>query len=357
MSSHRIDFKYVRDHASIEAVLAAYGIALQKDGGRPGQHKCLCPFHDDHKPSMKVNTDRNIYHCFVCDEGGNILDLVMQLEGADIRAAAKQVAETCGIDTSAMSARKQRGRKSSKGSSSAAGGRERSSAKQGRSQRNKAGNAESKSASDESAGRTDESQCNKPLTFELKNLITDHPFIAERGISEAMQAEFGIGVATRGIMKGRLVFPIHNAKGELVAYCGRLIGSEPLKDEPKYKLPPNFRKELELFNWHRVKDLATERPLVIVESYFSVVKLHGMEVPCVSPMGRTLSETQLSLLKGAGIKQVTLLFDGDDPGRTAIITAGRQLLAADLAATAPVVPEGFKPHKASAEELRTFLGC
>ncbi len=356
MSSHRIDFKHVRDHASIETVLAAYGITLQKDGGRSGQHKCLCPFHEDHKPSMKVNTDRNIYHCFVCDEGGNVLDLVMQLEGVDIRAAAKQVAETCGIGTSATSPRKQRSQKGFKGSGSAAGG-ERGSAKQGRNQRNKAGNAEHKSTSDESAGRADEKQCNEPLTFELKNLITDHPFIAERGVSEEMQAEFGIGVATRGIMKGRLVFPIHNAKGELVAYCGRHIGDEPLKDEPKYKLPPNFRKELELFNWHRVKDLATKRPLVIVESYFSVVKLHGMEVPCVSPMGRTLSGMQFDLLEEAGIKHVVLLFDGDDPGRAATTTAGRQLLAANISVTAPVVPEGFKPHGTGVEELRTLLSC
>jgi DNA primase len=102
MPATRIDFKYVREHADFAKVLGAYSIELHKDGSRPGQFKCLCPFHDDRNPSMKVNTQKNIFNCFVCDEGhGNVLDFVMKMDAVEIREAAKTVADLSGIAYSA----------------------------------------------------------------------------------------------------------------------------------------------------------------------------------------------------------------------------------------------------------------
>ncbi len=167
---------------------------------------------------------------------------------------------------------------------------------------------------------------------------------------------FGIGVAQgKGIMKGRLVFPIHDRQGRLVAYCGRWVEKERPDDEPKYRQLPNFRKDLELFNWHRVCQVDIPSPVVIVESFFSVMTLHEMNVRAISPMGRSLSEAQVELLQDGTVTRVALLFDGDDPGRKAIITAGRQLLEAGMDVVAPVVPEDFKPHRSSAEDIRALL--
>jgi DNA primase len=166
---------------------------------------------------------------------------------------------------------------------------------------------------------------------------------------------FGLGIATRGIMKGRLVFPIHNADGKLVAYCGRFVGDDRPEDEPKYKQPPHFRKEIELFNWHRVKgDVTRDTPVILVESFFSVVKMYPL-YPVISPMGRSLSERQIELLKDGGVSSVIILFDGDDPGRAAVTTVGRQLLAEGFKVSAPVVPEDFKPHRRTPEELAHIL--
>lgn len=121
--------------------------------------------------------------------------------------------------------------------------------------------------------------------------------------------------------------------------------------------PPNFRKELELFNWHRAKDrLDATRPVIVVESFFSAVKLHVLtDAPVVSPMGRSLSAAQLALLRTGGVTDVMLLFDGDDPGRAAVTTVGRQLLADGFRVTAPVVCEDFKPHRCPQEELPALL--
>jgi len=332
MPAKRIDFKYVREHADFSKVLGGYGVALERDGTRPGQYKGLCPFHNDTRPSLKVNLERNIFNCFACEEHGNVLDFIMKMDGVDIRTAAKTVANLSGIAYTD-------------------GGQRPAEATVVVSKR-------SSSSPDASAAEAEEAVeepvQNPVLTFALKNLITNHPFIAERGLTAEMIKTFGLGIARRGIMKDRLVFPIHNAAGELVAYCGRWVAGEPPEDEPKYKQPPQFRKELELFNWHRVKDRNEDDPVVLVESFLSVVKLHE-RYRVTSPMGRSVSNAQIGLLKSGGVRSVVLLFDGDDPGRAAITAVGRGLLGHGVAVTAPVVAEDFKPHRASDDELTAIL--
>lgn len=168
---------------------------------------------------------------------------------------------------------------------------------------------------------------------------------------------FGLGIAKRGMMKGRLVFPIHNVEGALVAYCGRLVEGEASDDNPKYKQPPNFRKELELFNWHRRDkwQRKEDRYLILVESFLSVVKLHSWHYPVVSPMGGSFSKDQTAMIAAEKYDEVILLFDGDDPGRAAVTTVGRQLLDAGVVVTAPIVSADFKPHRLNEKELDAIL--
>ena len=342
MPAQRIDFKHIRQRASFADVLTHYDIELQKDGTKAGQFKCLCPFHEDTKPSMKVNTDRNIFNCFPCNAGGNILEFVMQMDDIEIRPAAKLVAEISAIAMApGGSKRPQRAAKPNP--------------KQSKSPSNSKTARPQDTAQDEPNLDESEQSHNPPLSFELKNLVLDHPFIAEREIDQATQDAFGIGIATRGIMKDRLVFPIHNSQGELVAYCGRYVGNDIPEDEAKYKQPPKFRKEWELFNWHRVAEEGFSKPLILVESFFSVLRLHRLGYPVVSPMGRSLSEQQIARLQEAGVVEIILLFDGDDPGRQAVITIGRNLLTAGIACSAPIVAENFKPHRCTNSQLHALL--
>jgi DNA primase len=94
--------------------------------------------------------------------------------------------------------------------------------------------------------------------------------------------------------------------------------------------------------------------VVLVESFLSVVKLHD-RYRVASPMGWSLSKAQVELLKAGGVTSVVLLFDGDDPGRAAVTTIGRELLAHGFAVTAPVVAEDFKPHRCEPNELAAML--
>ena len=143
-----------------------------------------------------------------------------------------------------------------------------------------------------------------------------HPYLDERGIPPELRERFGLGYCEKGIMAGRVCIPIHNADGQIVAYAGRWVG--PLEDLPegkgKYELPTGFRKELELFNLHRVKDC---KHLVVVEGFFGAIRLHGLRIPAVALMGTSVSVQQLELLAHANARHITVMLDGDEAGREA----------------------------------------
>jgi DNA primase len=172
----RIDFRYVREHADFAKVLSSYGIALERDGTRPGQYKGLCPFHDDARPSLKVNLERKIFNCFACEEHGNVLDFVMKMDGVDIRAAAMTIADLSGIAYTVSGQRPTQATvvvaKYTPSPPDASGA--------------------------EAPEVIEEPQQNPVLTFALKNLITEHAFITERGLTSEMIRTFGLGIARAG---------------------------------------------------------------------------------------------------------------------------------------------------------------
>lgn len=333
MSVERIDFKSVRENADFHTVANHYGIDLIKDGSKPDQFKGICPFHDDTKPSLKVHTGKKVYNCFSCGAHGNVLNFVKEMEGVSYRDAARTLLDIGGQAPVASK-----------------------SAKSEPAQKQAAKLKKKDAAEPELDGEITE---NRVLSFALKDLDTMHPFLAERGIDEETIKTFGLGVTERSkLLKGRLAIPIHNRDGELVAYCGRYPSNDIPDGQPKYKLPPNFRKELELFNWHRCKDALASgdaNTLILVESYFSVFHLHR-HFPVVSTMGWSVSDQQVATIVEGGVEKVVLLFDGDDAGRTAVTKAGRDFLNAGMQVSAPVVEEEFKPHKVSIARLQLTLG-
>jgi hypothetical protein len=191
---------------------------------------------------------------------------------------------------------------------------------------------------------------NPPLTFELK-LDPAHPYLVERGLSSAIIASFGLGYCSRGVMAGRICIPIHDAAGRLVAYAGRWPGDGPPDGEDRYKLPAKFQKRAVLFNLHRVEPGAH---VVLVEGYWSAIRLHTLGVPVAALMGSSVSPEQVSLLCGRGVQFVTLLLDGDDAGRHA-----RELVLPDLSSSffvrAPLLPDGQKPDTLAERALRALI--
>jgi DNA primase len=178
----------------------------------------------------------------------------------------------------------------------------------------------------------EEAPVNPPLQFELKNLDTEHPYLIERGLTKETITTFGLGhFGGKGTMHARIVIPIHNEHGELVAYAGRWPGDAP-EDEPKYRLPANFRKSLVVYNLHRAREHAAEG-LIVVERFFSVFELWQKgRRNVVAVMGSLVSPEQEKLIvetvqqMGGNKCRVLLAFDADPAG-----IRGMQEAAARLA--------------------------
>jgi len=110
------------------------------------------------------------------------------------------------------------------------------------------------------------------LTFKLKNLDPKSPYLKEKGLKKETIKEFGLGYCKRGLLKGRIAIPIHNERGELIAYVGRYPGDPP-EGESKYVFPLNFKKSYVIFNLNRLKNKNKEKELILVEGFFDVFNL------------------------------------------------------------------------------------
>ena len=150
--------------------------------------------------------------------------------------------------------------------------------------------------------------------------------------------EFGVGYyARRGMMHGRVVFPIHNIEGQLIAYVGRWAEDPVPSGKRKYFLPPGFRRGLELYNLHRAIKEGTEA--IVVEGYFDVLRLYEAGYQCVvSIMGAAITDEQVELLK-ENFDRVLLLLDGDEAGKKAAEAIAQKLIH-DLFVRIATLPEG-----------------
>ncbi len=306
MTTAGIDFRAVKDHASFAEILHRCGVTLSGSGA---QRMVLCPFHDDHEPSCSVHLEEKVFHCFACLAEGDILDFVAKIENVPLREAAEIIASSCG--TSLPTHNTPRPTVPSP-----------------------------KKADGENA----------PLGFELQ-LNTEHPYFQKRGVWPEVVKTFGLGFCDRGIMRGRICIPIRDTDGELVAYAGRWAKGDTPPGVPKYLLPRGFKKSEVLFNLHRV---ASADHVMLVEGYWAVFRLHALGIPAVALMGRTLSSAQEELLACSSARFLTLLLDGDEPGRM----AAQALLpraTRNWFVYHSELPDGQQPDTVDEKELRRVL--
>src|SRR5262249_51437945 len=190
----------------------------------------------------------------------------------------------------------------------------------------------------------------QPLSFTLRNIDHRHPYIRSRGVSEQTARYFGIGhYGGNGFLRGRVVIPIHNEHGELVAYSGRAID----ETEPKYRLPAGFRKSRVLFNLHRVLN-RQEHTLILVEGFFDTFQVHQAGHHNVAAlMGSRLSDRQAEQI-GTYFDRVVVMLDGDEAGKAAT-TAAVTALSSIVAVKTVELASGAQPDQLTSEEINRFL--
>ena len=276
-----VSFDEIKKMVPLRAALDHYGVPLRRVGPNTLRGKCPLPSHgsEKSKESFTATLNKGAGGAWACQSqsciksrgrvGGNVLDFVAAMENCSVRDAAIKLQMWFLVP--------------------AAGEQRAARAPEPLPQEVPAG-SEEKLVSEKSDGGG-ESECNAPLTFALRNIDHAHPYLAERGITEETARAFGVGFFSgKGSMSGRVVFPIHNKHGDLVAYAGRAIDGS----EPRYKFPAGFHKSLELYNLHRVKNQSPA--VVVVEGFFDCMKVSQAGYPCVALMGCSMSKSQEKLL-------------------------------------------------------------
>lgn len=303
-----VDFKAVKSAITMEQVLEHYGIIHQFK--RSGNNlNGPCPIHKGSSPTQfRVSLDKNLWKCFSeCSNGGNVLDFIQKMEKVGVYAAALKAIEWFKLDTNAVSANSTDSEETPAPTAKAS--------------------SKPKSNGSEDNGRP-QGPPNVPLKFRLDKLEREHPYLVqERGLALETIVDFGIGFCAKGVMKDRIAIPIHNVKGEVVAYAGRFPG-EPPEGTPKYKLPQGFRKSQELFNIDRAIKEPADKPLLIVEGFFDCMKIHDHGYrKVVALMGNTMSAAQEELIRKHTVinSQVIVMLDENEAGK-----AGREDIACRL---------------------------
>ena len=319
MSSQWVDFAALKGSVDIQQVLDHYRVRLKRVRKDYLRGPCPLPTHGSQqsRESFGVDTGRKVRACHsasCCQArhgkvGGNILDLVACMEACSIREAAlrlrswSDVSRETGLPDPLVSKGKR-------------------------------------------AGRSQEELPKLPFTLRLQW----HPYLEQRGIQRQTAAWFGAGYyGGSGFLRGRMVFPIHDERGELVAYAGRVMDGR----EPRYLFPPGFRKSQVVFNLHRAVEFAARQGgvAIVVEGFFDCLKVH--QAGCgnvVALMGASLSDRQSELLH-TYFRELVVMLDGDEAGRR----ASRMLAARWPAAYMAWVPAGCQPDQLSSEAIKRIL--
>lgn len=335
-----VDFRAVRTAVSMERVLGHYGLLEPMKRSGDNLSGC-CPIHKGSNPTQfRVSISKNVWNCFSeCKRGGNVIDFIALMEGVSVYGAALKAIEWFHLDADQV-------QMPAKAAPNTAPKPEQRPQK-----------TEESVASPLPKEPPETETSNPPLKFRLEKLQRDHPYLTERGLTLETLVDFGVGHCAKGMMAGRIAIPIHNVDGQVVAYAGRWPGDPP-DGTPKYKLPPGFRKSLEVFNLDRARQESPELPLIVVEGFFDAMKLHQLgHRKVVALMGCSLSPAQEELLRRHSCRdsQILVMLDEDDAGRS-----GRDDVAVRLSHFAFVrlhafPQEGQQPEHLTAEQLAAVL--
>ena len=289
-------------------------VKLKKAGKN---YSACCPFHQEKTPSFSVNPEKQFYYCFGCGAGGNALGFVMDYERMEFREAIESLAQAAGMELPA-----------------------------------------------EEADATPQIDHQKPLyesmekaTRLYESLLRKHPtrgrvvdYLKQRGLSGEIARDFRLGFApegwdnlmttlsseedidhalTAGLLiendsgrkydrfRDRVIFPIVNQRGKVIAMGGRVLGD----GKPKYLNSPEtplFSKSHELYGLHHIRKFAKNLSrIVVVEGYMDVIALAQFGIHyAVATLGTSVGKPHLEMLFRR-VDHVVFCFDGDEAGRKA----------------------------------------
>ena len=298
----------IRNKSDIVSVISNY-VPLTKRGKN---YFGVCPFHDDHSPSMSVSPEKQIYTCFSCGATGNVFTFVSEYEHISFIEAVKLLGNKLGynlttnekVDTRSVDYKIY-----------------------------------------EIASKFYQNNLNSSLG---KNAVE---YLEKRGLSREIVKKFGIGLSlnkstltnllinkgikldklielglsntlSNDLFLNRIMFPLFDLSGNVVAFSGRIYN---MKDSSKYintKETPIFKKGNLLYNYHNAREhLKKNDYVIIMEGFMDVIRASTVGINnCVATMGTAFTKEQANIIRKM-TDNVILCFDGDKAGEDATISA------------------------------------
>ncbi len=336
----------VKQQADIVRVIGEY-IRLKKTGQN---FTGLCPFHQEKTPSFAVHPVRQIYHCFGCGAGGDVFKFVMELDKSTFPEAVRTVAEKCGIPIPRPRERSPEERR-------------------------------------ENQQRTALIEMHREAAALFARQLQEGPegkvalaYLEDRGLDRQAMARFGLGYAlssgdallrqlkskypealleASGLVsrdqsgsgrfydrfRRRIMFPIANDSGKVVAFGGRAMGD----DMPKYMNSPEtpiYSKSNLLYHLDRAKEAIRQNDFaILVEGYMDAIAVARAGIANVAAScGTSLAEPQIKLL-GRFTRRVIVNYDPDTAGQTATERSLTLLLEKEFDVRVLTLPGGADPDK------------
>ncbi len=308
----------VKTQADIVRVVGDY-VRLKKSGQN---FMGLCPFHSEKTPSFAVHPVKQIYHCFGCGVGGDVFSFVMAVEKCDFREAVETVAGKCGIPIPKAKPRSPEERQATQQRSALVEMHREAAAFF---QKQLEGTPEGKAAGAylEDRGLDRETIAHFGLGYApssgdalLRNL---KPKYAEKLLEAGGLVVRDQSGRLYDRFRRRIMFPIWDDKGRVIAFGGRAIGD----DLPKYLNSPEtpiYTKSGVLYHLDRAKDTIRQRDFaVLVEGYMDTIAVAHAGVPnVVASCGTSLTEAQVKLLaRFSPSRRVVVNYDPDTAGQAA----------------------------------------
>jgi DNA primase len=314
--------------SSIDLVKVAGEYVRLRRIGATGRYLGLCPFHQEKTPSFNVNQTRQFYKCFGCGAGGDVLKFVMEVDGLTFPETLKLLSERHGIP---MPQRPEYSDSDSR-LRGALHDMHAIAAKLYRSALNGPSGADARAYLNQRGVsaeliETFELGFSDPQGQALTRKLTEERFSQEQMEASGLVRRRSEGSGFYDYFRGRLIFPIHNESGKVIAFGARAMQAD---EQPKYLNSPEtpiYRKTSTLYNLHRSRDaMRKTNRAVLVEGYMDVIGVHAAGVKeVVASCGTALTNTQVRALHRHA-DTVVVNFDPDDAGANAAERAIQLLL-------------------------------
>ena len=335
------------DRSAVEAVKARVSIVdvvrryvdLKPVSGR---FMGACPFHQETKPSMSVNDEEGFFYCFGCQASGDVIDFYSRINGLEFRETLEQLASEAGIELADVphdphAAERKARKKLLLDMHTEAADWFKRNLNMGAGQRAR--------AYLENRGMTLEVIEAFGLGYSpddwhgLDNYLKSKGRTSEEGVEAGLLSQNDKGnIYDR--FRGRLIFPIQNLSGRVIAFGGRIITD----GEPKYlnsSDTPIYKKGDHLYGLNLARPaMNRSKRALLTEGYMDVISLHqfGYNDAC-GVLGTALTPDQVKRLAGF-CSRVDLVFDGDGAGRKAALKSSRMILMQGVACKVVLMPEG-----------------